>query len=90
MAYSFPLSKQLSQEGWKAKIRDKERCETPHLTILFKTRAWRLSLRDGKFLDEGDKWSQIDKRVRAAITAAAALQELREAWDAMYPENPVG
>lgn len=90
MAFSLSLARQLAQRGWKVKIRDKERCEMPHVTIFFKRATWRLSLRDGTFLDEGDQWSQIDSRVKDAITTETAWQTLRHAWDRMYPENPIG
>jgi len=57
MPYILLLLKALKQAGWKVKIHDSERLEPPHVTIYQKMRKWRLSLRDGKFLDRGDKWS---------------------------------
>ena len=63
MPFVLQLLKVLSQAGWKVKIYDFERLEPPHVTILRKfEETWRLSLRDGKFMDAGDKWSQIDNR----------------------------
>ena len=73
---------------WKVKIREDERLEPPHVTILRRRRAWRLDLRTGSFLDLGDAWRQIDPGVRAAIENGWEL--LREAWDRMYPTNPIG
>jgi hypothetical protein len=87
MPYVLQLSQALRQAGWKVKIQDFERLETPHATIYRKTRKWRLSLRDGSFLDRGDKWSQIDEAVRAAIEAS--WDTLCDAWDAIHPDNPV-
>jgi hypothetical protein len=63
MPYVLPLSQALRQAGWKVKIHDFERLEAPHATIYCRKRKWRLSLRDGSFLDRGDKWSQIDEAV---------------------------
>ncbi len=63
MPYVLQLSKVLQQAGWKVKIHDFERLEPPHVTIYRKRRKWRLSLRDGTFLDQGDKWSQIDQKI---------------------------
>ena len=76
----------LKRADWKVKIYDFERLEPPHVTILFKTRVWRLSLRDGTFLDRGDRWSQIEERVRQAVEAA--WEELQQEWDRMHPDNP--
>jgi hypothetical protein len=87
MPYVLHLSQGLRQAGWKVKIHDFERLEPPHVTIYCKKRKWRLSLRDGTFLDRGDKWSQINENVRAAIEAA--WNTLRHEWDAIHPDNPV-
>jgi hypothetical protein len=64
MAFDLPLSRQLAKAGWKVKIRDKERLEEPHLTILKGTRCWRLSMRSGQFLDDGS-WNDLPERLRA-------------------------
>ncbi len=48
MAYSLPAD--LALQGWKVKIRDRERAEPPHATILQGTDAWRLNLRNGSFM----------------------------------------
>jgi hypothetical protein len=34
MAFDVPLSKKLKAKGWKVKIREKERVEPPHVTIM--------------------------------------------------------
>lgn len=69
------------------KLRDRERVEPPHVTIICRRRAWRLGLRDGNFLDEepdpGDVPSELVSLVREQF------ETLRVAWDRMYPENPV-
>ncbi|MBI4580159.1 MAG: hypothetical protein HY718_10685 [Planctomycetes bacterium] len=87
MAYDLPLDEAIRNVGWKVKIRDRERLEPPHATILFKRRAWRLCLRTRQFLDEGDSWKQIPSAVREAIEAR--WKTLCEQWDAHYPNNPV-
>ncbi len=46
-----------------------------------------MSLRDGSFLDQGDKWGQIDEAVKTAIEAS--WQILCDEWDALHPDNPV-
>jgi hypothetical protein len=88
MAFSLELPNDLRQTGWKVKIRDKERLEPPHVTILLKSSAWRLNLRTGGFLEPEANWRSVDPRVRGAIEDAWSL--LCSKWDAMYPDNPVG
>jgi 2'-5' RNA ligase len=87
MAFALTLSNDWVRQGWKVKIRDAERNETPHATILRRRQAWRLSLRQREFLDAspdpGDVPDELVEHVWAQRRA------LRHAWDAMYPENPV-
>lgn len=87
MPYALPLRAALRKAGWKVKIHDFERLEPPHVTIYCKRRKWRLGLRDGAFLDRGDKWSQIDEDVRDAILNAWDL--LRDEWDEIHASNPI-
>lgn len=87
MPYDLNLPGGLKRAGWKVKIRDAERLEVPHVTIMRTRDVWRLSLRTCSFLEEGQGWRQIDRRVRAAIEAKCAA--LRTAWNARYPENPI-
>lgn len=87
MAYSLPLPAGLVPEGWKVKIRDRERCETPHATILRKTETWRVSLRDEMFLDRFPPPREVSGAVTEAI--AAGLPRLTQEWNQRYPENPV-
>lgn len=87
MPFVLELLQALRRAGWKVKIHDSERLEPPHVTIYRKMRKWRLSLRDGSFLDRGDNWGQIHKDVRAAIDEN--WQALIEEWDEIHPDNPV-
>ena len=87
MAFSLELADDLRQAGWKVKIRDRERLEPPHVTILFKASAWRLSLRTNQFLERTASWRDVDPRVRTAIEAA--WSQLCSEWDSLYPSNPV-
>jgi hypothetical protein len=83
----FPLTlpEPWASRGWKAKIRDRERVEPPHVTILFKTSAWRFGLRTGTFLDKEPNPNEVPEEVMGAVGLNLAL--LREEWDRMYPEN---
>ncbi len=87
MAFSLPVPEPWCSQGWKVKIRDRERLEPPHVTILFKTRAWRLDLRTSDFIDRDPPSSEVPAGVRSVINEHRAT--LRRQWDAMYPDNPV-
>jgi hypothetical protein len=90
MPFTLNLSKALCQAGWKVKIYDAEGPEEPHVTIYRKSRTWRLSLRTGRFLDEGDKWSQIDKGVRMRIENKKNWKTLQAQWDRLHGKhNPI-
>lgn len=69
------------------KIRDRERVEPPHVTILHKTNAWRYDLREPGFLDREPDLRQVPTDVLAEVHTE--LAELRAQWDVMYPQNPV-
>ena len=87
MAFSLPLPGPWTSQGWKAKIRDKERTEPPHVTILRGTRAWRFSLRSSEFLDGIPDPKHVPQDLVDVVRQA--LPELISEWDKMYPENPV-
>jgi hypothetical protein len=87
MAFSLPLPPPLPAQGWKVKIRDRERIEPPHATVLHKTRAWRFGLRTLDFLDAEPDPDDVPTELVDAILAD--IDRLRREWDAMYPENPV-
>jgi hypothetical protein len=88
MPFELPLPKKLKAEGWKVKIREKERVEPPHVTIMHQTEEWRLGLRDTQLLEPpGGRMKDIDPRVMRIIEEH--WERLIEAWDAKYPDNPV-
>ena len=87
MPYSLRLSAGWRSQRWKVKIRDKERLEPPHVTLLRGTRSWRLSLRTGAFLDAVPDPAEVPPALVTEVRGQ--LEELVKQWDAMYPENPV-
>jgi hypothetical protein len=87
MPFELPLPKRVARERWKVKIRDRERLEPPHVTILHKTRMWRFDLRSEIFLDREPDPADVPAEVVATIRAH--LDELRREWDRMFPDNPV-
>jgi len=87
MAFSFPLPPPFDAQGWKLKIRDRERSEPPHVTILHKHRAWRLDLRSLRFLDREPDPAEVPRDIEKHILNNIDL--LRKEWDEIYPENPV-
>ncbi|MFW6050895.1 MAG: hypothetical protein ACODAU_06955 [Myxococcota bacterium] len=87
MPYELKLPKKLKDQKWRAKTRDRERVEPPHVTILHKTRAWRIGLRDGAFLDKKPPPGDVPDELVSFVLESRA--ELVAAWDEIYPENPV-
>ena len=87
MPFELKLPESQRRAGWKVKILEKERLEPPHATIIFGWKKWRLGLRDERFLDVGHSWKQIPDEVKS--TVMDNLEDLRHAWDAKYPGNPV-
>lgn len=88
MPFDVPLPRKLKAEGWKVKIREKERVEPPHVTIMHRADEWRLGLRDRQLLvPPGGRIKDIDPAVMKIVDEH--WQRLIDAWDAKYPENPV-
>ena len=87
MAYALMLPDEWATQGWKVKIRDDERNETPHVTVLRRRDAWRLSLRTCEFLDARPDPGDVPREVVQHVWAERRV--LRRTWNAMYPENPV-
>lgn len=87
MPYELPLPERVKEQGWKVKIRDKERLEPPHATVLRRARAWRWDLRTRRFMDKTPNPNEVPKEALDSMQSQHA--ELCRQWDAMYPENPV-
>ncbi len=87
MPFTLNLPEPWASRGWKVKIRDRERIEPPHVTILHRTRAWRFDLRFEKFLDKEPAPKEVPKRVVNEVRSNLTL--LRQEWDRMFPENRV-
>ena len=87
MAYELKLSALWKAQGWKVKIRDKERAEPPHVTIMRGTRAWRINLRTRQFMDSEPDPNELPKAIVSEVMGQ--MQTLAAKWDEMYPHNPV-
>ncbi|HVG43925.1 MAG TPA: hypothetical protein VM890_04320 [Longimicrobium sp.] len=87
MPFSLRLCEPWATLGWKAKIREDERNEEPHVSILFKLWTWRLSLRTGEFLDAVPPPRNVPAGMVEWIWCQREL--LRARWDEKYPENVV-
>ena len=87
MPFSLDFPEPWASQGWRAKIRDRERLEPPHVTILQKTKAWRFDLRSEQFLDKDPKPSDVPEPVVDVVRSNLPL--LRQEWDRIYPENPI-
>ena len=89
MAVSFPLPQPHKGRGWKAKIRDRERTEPPHVTVLLKTSAWRLGLRERDYLDARPDPSDVPDAITDHLLSDKVFPTIVAAWDRLYPHNPV-
>lgn len=88
MPYNLSLPSPLPNDGWKVKILDNElEFEEPHLTIRRGTKHWRMSLRDGEFMDKNPAPRDVADEVVAAIEADWKL--LVKEWNDRHPSNPV-
>ena len=86
MAFNLRLPALLAKMRWKVKIRDKERVEAPHITIIRGTKVWRVCLRDDRFMD-GGSWNDMPAELQQVVRDH--WQQLCDAWDEMYPRNPI-
>lgn len=87
MPFSLSPPQPLKSQRWKVKIRDQEVAETPHVSVLWKTECWRISLRDLSFMDDSPDPSRVPADLMDFVRDN--VDQLIEAWDRMYPHNPV-
>ena len=80
MPLALSITKKLEKAGWKIKIRDREKnIESPHATILIKTKCWRYNLRTKKFMDKNPNPKEIP---------AELIKELEDHYD-LLERRPV-
>lgn len=87
MAQSFTVPEPWAARGWRFKIRDKERVEPPHVTVLHRTRSWRFGLRERAFLDDEPPGRDVPKSLIRELESR--VDEFAAVWDRLYPKNPV-
>jgi len=87
MPYNLDLSDELKNSGWKVKIREKERAEPPHVSVMKKQETWRWGLREQAFLDKKPPAWLVPKELIEHLQAN--LEKLIAEWDSKYPHNPV-
>ena len=88
MPYNLDLPKQIKTQGWKVKIQDRERLEPPHATVIYRGQVWRIDLRQREFMiPPGGTWKDLHDAVQETIKLN--WQNLCDAWDERYPDNPV-
>lgn len=87
MPFHFVLPQELSAQGWKVKIREKERVEPPHVSLMKRQETWRCGLRQQNFLDKRPPPRVVPKELVEFLTKN--LEQLILNWDLMYPHNPV-
>ena len=87
MPFDLPLPAGLKKARWRVKIREKESREPPHVTVLRGTKAWRINLRTGRFMDRLPNPDELPQDLLDHVTANWEL--LCDEWDKKYPDNPV-
>lgn len=87
IVYTLQMPKALRDNGWKVKIRNLERTEEPHVTILRRTTVWRYNIRETGFMDSEPDPRQGPDEVIEHI--ANKLKTLQMEWDKKHPENPI-
>ncbi|HVW30131.1 MAG TPA: hypothetical protein VHC69_32455 [Polyangiaceae bacterium] len=88
MPFELRLPNVVLAAAWKVKIRDKERNEEPHVSILFKGgTVYRFGLRKQSFLDAQPDPRNVPDEVTEFVVEH--LNEFIVNWDRLYPENPV-
>lgn len=85
--FALSLSHQLDNQGWKVKIRTRERVEPPHVTIIRGTRSWRYDVRRLEFMDRTPPPGDVPDELLEEIHEN--LDTIRRQWNAAYPYNPV-
>lgn len=90
MPYELELEKRF-QTLWKIKIFDKERLEPPHATLIKKgvKGKWRWDLRKKKFMDKKPSPADVPRDIVEKLMSEKTHNELVDAWDKMFPHNPV-
>jgi hypothetical protein len=87
MARAFDLPAELASGRWKVKVRDKERAEPPHVSVLRGTQCWCWGFRERAFLDSEPSPRDLPKDLVQHLENIHG--EICAAWDDMYPHNPV-
>jgi len=88
LTFTIPLPSRSLSAIWKVKIRNDERGEEPHVSVIFKgSGVYRFGLRKRAFLDRDPDPRNVPADVVGFILAH--LDEFVAAWDRMYPENVV-
>jgi len=89
MTFTLKLPAGLRKAQWKVKIRDKETCEPPHVTVIYRTKSWRINLRTGEFMDEKPSPSEVPRQILRLVKEKNNWNRLCKEWDNLYPSNPV-
>ena len=89
MPFDLEIPALFRSQGWKVKIRDKERLEPPHASILFRDKTWRIGLRDREFLDSSPSSKDVPKELLDYVYNCHSWNELCRQWNLMYPKNPL-
>jgi hypothetical protein len=87
LPFELRLPNPVLAQVWKLKVRENERTEEPHVSVIFKGAAvYRYGLRSRAFLETSPDPRLVPDEIVAFILEH--LDEFTTNWDRMYPENP--
>lgn len=87
MPYEYKPGEPFESQGWKVKIRERERLEPPHASIIKGTKTWRWNLRTKEFMDDDPPERDVPRGLIDKL--GEGHSELVEQWNAKYPRNKV-
>jgi hypothetical protein len=70
--FELKLPAAVSMGVWKVKIRERERNEPPHVSIIKGTRVWRWGLREQSWLDKEPPGREVPAEVVSFVKASLA------------------
>lgn len=87
MPYELNPGEPFKSQGWKIKIREKERAEPPHVHVLKGTKSWRWNLRTKEFMDTDPPEKEVPDEI--VVKLNEEYDNLKQNWDNKYPHNKV-
>jgi hypothetical protein len=85
--YEYKPGEPFEAQGWKVKIRERERLEPPHVTVIKGVKSWRWDLRKQSFMDKEPPSKDVPPALIERIKSEHS--NFVKQWNLKYPENKV-